>query len=144
LGKFGEGTSMMKRVFIPLFALWLALVLSCNQTMISNKPLQIPYSRGSDTSVLSPNESIDSFVITAADNPGFLVADVRGTIFFDTIKLFFNPGTDISSLTPTIGITGMSITPASKTPENFDSSVHYVLMADNGAILNYWVVSYFR
>ncbi|HLX67407.1 MAG TPA: hypothetical protein VKR41_10440 [Puia sp.] len=112
--------------------------------MIQNKPLQIPYTPGSDTSVLSPNESIDSFVITAADNPGILTANVKGTIFFDTIKLFFNPGTDISNLTPTIGISGMSITPASKMPENFDSSVHYVLTADNGAILNYWVVSYFR
>jgi len=134
----------MKRAFTPLFALWLAVLLSCNQTMIQNKPLQIPYSPGSDTSILSPNESIDSFVIKAADNPGVLTADVRGTIFFDTIKLFFNPGTNISNLTPTIGIFGMSINPASKTPENFDSSVHYVLMADNGAILNYWVVSYFR
>jgi hypothetical protein len=134
----------MKRAFTPLFALWLAVLLSCNQTMIQNKPLQIPYSPGSDTSILSPNESIDSFVIKAADNPGVLTADVRGTIFFDTIKLFFNPGTNISNLTPTIGIFGMSINPASKTPENFDSSVHYVLMANNGAILNYWVVSYFR
>jgi len=135
---------MMKRAFTPVFALWLAVLLSCNQTMIQNKPLQIPYTPGSDTSVLSPNESIDSFVITAADNPGILTANVKGTIFFDTIKLFFNPGTDISNLTPTIGISGMSITPASKMPENFDSSVHYVLTADNGAILNYWVVSYFR
>ena len=134
----------MKRAFIPLFALWLALMLSCGKTVINNKPLQIAYSPGSDTSILSPNESIDSFVITAADNPGLLMTDVRGTIFFDTIKLLFNPGTDISNLTPTIGITGMSINPASKTPENFGSSVHYVLSADNGAILNYWVVSYFR
>ena len=138
------GTLMMKRAFTLLFALWLALLLSCNQTMIKNTPLQIPYSPGSDTTVLSPNESIDSFVITAADNPGILTADVRGTVFFDTIKLFFNPGTNISNLKPTIGITGMSINPASQTPENFDSSVHYVLTADNGAILNYWVVSYFR
>src|SRR5579863_80121 len=135
---------MMKRAFTPVFALWLAVLLSCNQTMIQNKPLQIPYTPGSDTSVLSPNESIDSFVITAADNPGILTANVKGTIFFDTIKLFFNPGTDISNLTPTIGISGMSISPTSKTPENFDSSVHYVLTADDGAILNYWVVSYFR
>jgi hypothetical protein len=135
---------MMKRAFTPLFALWLALLLSCSQTNIKNRPLQIPYSPGSDTSVLSPNESIDSFVIAAADNPGILTADVRGTIYFDTIKLFFNPGTDISNLTPTIGIAGMSINPASKTPEDFDSSVHYVLTADNGAILNYWVVSFFR
>jgi hypothetical protein len=134
----------MKRAFTPLFALWLMLLLSCKQTIITNRPLQIPYSPGSDTSVLSPNESIDSFVITAADNPGILTVDVKGVIFFDTIKLFFNTGTDISNLTPTIGVVGMSIDPASKMPENFDSSVHYVLTADNGAILNYWVVSYFR
>ena len=82
------------------------------------------------------------FVITAADNPGVLTANVRGTIFFDTIKLFFNPGTDISNLTPTIGIAGMSITPQPARRGKFRHSVHYnaPLGDDNGAILNYWVV----
>jgi len=135
----------MKRPFTLLFAFCIILLPGCNGTIIVNKPLQIPYKPSTDTTAISsPNDGISSFVVMAADNPGILMADVHGSILFDTIKLVFNKGTNLSNLVPTIGIVGESISPASKTAENFDSTLIYTVTATNGSMLTYLVAVYFQ
>jgi hypothetical protein len=134
----------MKRPFTLLFAFCLNLLLGCNGTVIVNKPLQIPYKPNGDTTAISsPNDGISSFVISAADNPGIVMADVHGSILLDTIKLVFDKGTNVSNLIPTIGIVGKSISPASMTPENFDSTLVYTLTSTNGSTLYYIIAVYF-
>lgn len=135
----------MKQPFTLLFAFCLLLLLGCDGTVIENKPLQIPYSPSKDTTAISsPNDGISSFVITAADNPGILMTDVHGSILFDTIKLVFDKGTNLSNLIPTIGIVGKSISPASNTAENFDSTLIYTVTATDGSMLTYLVAVYFQ
>jgi hypothetical protein len=142
---FNVGTSFMKGPFTLLLAFCLILLLGCNGTVIVNKPLQIPYSPSKDTAgISSPNNGISSFVITAADNPGILMADVHGSILFDTVKLIFDKGTNLNNLVPTIGIVGKSISPASKTAENFDSTLVYTVTATDGSMLTYLVAVYFQ
>ncbi|HUB62622.1 MAG TPA: hypothetical protein VL978_18030 [Puia sp.] len=134
----------MKGPFTRLFAFGVILAAGCTQGNIVNKPLQIPYSPGTTTPVSTPLKAITSFIITAADNPGVLQADVDGNIVFDTIRLVFEPGTDISNLIPTIGIVGTSVSPASQTAQNFDSTVVYTVTAADGSAFIYRVVSSYQ
>src|SRR5215469_6050608 len=46
--------SCMKWLFTSLFALGLIVFLSCNRTIV-NKPLQIQYNPGGDTTILNSN-----------------------------------------------------------------------------------------
>jgi hypothetical protein len=127
----------MKRVFTLLAMLGLIL-LSCYKTTVQNKPLNIQYTPSDTGGLSSPNKAINSFIIKAANNPG-LLTDVNGNVFFDTIKLVFDPGTDMSSLIPTISYTGRSIDPGSMVPQNFDSTLTYIVTATDGSILHYVV-----
>src|SRR5579872_812643 len=111
----------MKRLFIFLAALGL-IVLGCYKQGVQNKPLNIPYTAPDTGGLSSPNKAINSFIIKAANNPG-LTNDVVANVFFDTIRVIFSPGTNMSSLIPTISFTGKSIDPASLVPQNFDSTL---------------------
>jgi hypothetical protein len=101
---------------------------------------------GTDTvsTVINGQKGISSFVIKAADNPGVLAYDVSGVVVFDTVKLIFKQGTDVSNLVPTITIVGKSIDPASGKAENFDSALTYTVTASDGSTLGYHVGVYFR
>jgi hypothetical protein len=135
----------MNRPFTLLISFCLILLSGCTGTVINNRPFPTPTYTHPDTgSVANPNQSIVSFDIKAADNPNALTADVSGSITFDTIRLVFPLGTDLSNLIPTIVISGGSISPASHTPENFDSAIVYTVTATDGSKLIYHAVAYYQ
>jgi hypothetical protein len=134
----------MKRPFTIPVGLGVILLAGCTQGSIVNKPLQIPYSAGTDSTVTSPKKAINFFIITAADNPNVLKSDVDGSIVFDTIRLVFDSGTNISNLVPTIGFAGTSVSPASQMPEDFDSTLVYTVTGADGSAFTYRVVSSFQ
>jgi hypothetical protein len=134
----------MNRPFTLLVAFCLILLAGCTGTVINNRPFPAPLYTHPDTSTVSnPNQSIVSFVIKAADNP-VLTTDVSGSITFDTIRLVFVQGTDLSNLIPTIVISGGSISPASQIPENFDSAILYTVTATDGSKLIYHAVAHYQ
>src|ERR1051325_5967492 len=69
----------------------------------------------------------------------FDINGVTGDIGEDTISLTLPFGTDTTSLTPTIEITGDSVDPASGTPQNFTSPVRYTVTAADGSSKAYTV-----
>jgi hypothetical protein len=116
---------------------WAIVLMGCGRSVM-NKPLHVQYSAGSDTAVIpSDDAGINSFVITAFNNPGVLKRDVTGSIAFEKIRLVFDSGTNLSNLTPTIGFSGKSLSPATLTPENFDSTLLYNLTASDGTVYPY-------
>ena len=124
----------MKREARVVIMFWAIGLLGCGRTVM-NKPLHVQYSPGSDTAVIpSDAASITLFVLSAANSPGVLKRDVNGSISFEKIRLVFDSGTNLSNLTPTIGFIGKSLSPASLTPENFDSTLLYNLTATDGTV----------
>jgi hypothetical protein len=135
----------MKRPLTPLISFCLVLLSGCSGTVINNRPFPAPMYTHPDTGTVSnPNQSLVSFIIKAADNPNFLTADVSGSITFDTIRLVFPLGTDLSNLIPTIVISGGSISPASQVPENVDSAIVYTVTATDGSKLIYHAVAFYQ
>jgi outer membrane protein assembly factor BamB len=126
----------MKSPFTFLFALNFVLLVGCQRSSLPPTSGQ----GGTDTGAQATAKSITSFVIKAADNPNVLTADISATITADTIRLVFEQGTKISGLVPTITITGKTISPASKTPENFDSTLVYTVTAQDGSTMPYPVL----
>src|SRR5580658_10890626 len=121
----------MKSPLALLFALNFVLLVGCQRSSMPPTTGQ----GGSDTSAMATAKSITSFVIKAADNPSVLTADISATITSDTIRLVFEQGTKISGLVPTIAITGKTVSPASKTAENFDSMLVYTVTAQDGSTM---------
>jgi hypothetical protein len=77
---------------------------------------------------------INNFRFRAADNPG-LSEDVIGTVnqANHTVELLVPPGTDVSTLVPTIEIPyGAAINPASGTAQNFIQPVIYTVQVPHG------------
>jgi len=134
----------MRRLFTLIFAFWLILQVGCSRTAIQNRPLVIPYTAADSATVINAQKAITSFVIKAADNPGKLSSDVTGTTTFDSVNLIFPPGTDLSSLIPTITIIGKSISPATQIAQNFDSVLVYTVTATDGSSFIWKVASSFR
>jgi outer membrane protein assembly factor BamB len=126
----------MKSAFTLLFALNFVLLVGCQRS--SMPPTSGP--GGTDTGAQAAAKSITSFVIKATDNPNVLTADISANITADTIRLVFEQGTKISGLVPTIAITGKTVSPASKTPENFDSALVYTVTAQDGSTMHYPVL----
>lgn len=98
-----------------------------------------PNSGGGGTVVPSTTKSITSFVFTAADNPG-IPADITGVITTDSVIIAVPYGTNITALKPVVQHTGILVTPASKTPQNFSSPVTYIVKAEDGSTKNYLVI----
>lgn len=125
--------------FLLLLSIGLVLEPGCYKDKVVPRPFQRPaYTPADSPGLTSPNKSIKSFIIKAADNPG-LPGDVIGSIFYDTVRLIFDSSTNLSSLIPTITITGKSISPASLVAQNFDSAVTYTVTATDGSILYYHI-----
>lgn len=125
----------MTHPYILLFSIVLMLLVGCQR----NVPTPMS-GQGQDTTAASTAKSITSFVVKASDNPNVLTADVIASITSDSIRIIFEQGTNLSSLVPTVSITGKTISPASKTPENFDSALVYTVTAQDGSTLAYHVV----
>ncbi len=82
--------------------------------------------------------------VTVALNPAkditsFTILGVPGTVGANTVALTVPYGTDPSSLTPTINITGASVSPASGVPHDFTTPQTYTVTAANGTTKDYTV-----
>jgi hypothetical protein len=75
----------------------------------------------------------------AKDITDFVILGVHGTITGTAIALTVPYGTDVTNLTPTVTITGASVSPASGVPRNFSSPVTYTVTAADGSTQNYTV-----
>ena len=122
-----------KKSLAVIIAAILTFVISC-----SNK--------GSNT--LSPppppvfqnsSKDINSFIFTAANNTG-LPADISGNVKADSILVTVPYNTNVTNLMPTITISGVSVTPASLSTQNFSSPVSYTVKAQDGTTKKYTVV----
>jgi hypothetical protein len=76
---------------------------------------------------------------SAKDITGFTILGIDGTVGANTISLTVPYGTDRTSLTPTITITGASVSPASGVAQDFTSPVHYTVTAADGSTKTYTV-----
>lgn len=127
----------MIRLLALLAVIFLAVMLGCNRSISTPPPLVT----GSDTSATSlTSKTITAFVVKAADNPGVITTDVTAHIVSDSIYLSLDTGTNLSSLVPTITITGKAVNPPSKAPENFGSALVYTVTAHDGSTMAYYVV----
>ena len=82
--------------------------------------------------------------VTVALNPAkditsFSILGIPGTVGANTVTLTVPYGTDPSNLTPTITITGASVSPASGVPHNFSTPQTYTVTAANGTTKDYTV-----
>lgn len=71
---------------------------------------------------------------------GFVILGVQGVITGSEIVVPVPAGTDLTNLTPTIQITGKSVSPASGVPQNFTGNVNYTVTASSGATSTYTVI----
>ena len=90
-------------------------------------------------SYISSLKSIDSFVFKSSDNIG-LPKDLAGVISNDTIKVIVVDDIDITNLIPTVSFTGYSLLPETKSVQNFNYTVRYIVTAEDGSIKIYKVV----
>ena len=69
---------------------------------------------------LSISKEINGIALKRADGVYFLPSEVQVTIKADSIIVIVPAGTDLNGLIPVISITGISISPASGLPQNFN------------------------
>ncbi len=96
----------------------------------SNNNSDVFSSASSDATVLSPS----SKSITA-----FSFSEGVGTISGTGITVTVPNGTSLTSLTPTITISGISVSPTSGIAQNFTSPVQYTVTAEDSSTLTYQV-----
>ncbi len=92
----------------------------------------------------SDAKDILSFAFTKALNP-LLPADIFGDITGTIVDVVVPPGTDTSGLVPTIGISGVSVSPASGVAHSFSDGIGetYTVTAADSSIKDYTVTVYF-
>jgi hypothetical protein len=76
---------------------------------------------------------------SAKEIDGFTILGVPGNIVGSAISLTVPYGSDPSSLTPTISITGQTVSPASGSPNNFSSPATYTVTAQDGSMKTFTV-----
>ncbi len=95
------------------------------------------------TAADSSTKEYTVYVTVASDDSknitSFSIMGVSGTIGTNTIDLILPYGTDTTSLTPTIIITGVSVNPDSGIHQNFSSPVTYTVTAADASTKNYLV-----
>ena len=89
---------------------------------------------------LSSEKSITTFSFATADNAG-LTAAIDGVVSTDSIRILFPSGTALTSLKPTITYKGKSVSPASRTSQDFSSPVQYIVTAEDGSTKKYIAVA---
>ncbi len=86
----------------------------------------------------SDEKIITGFNFTATDNPA-LSADVFGVVGTGSVDITVPPGTDVTALTPSIMISGSSVSPATGAAQDFSSPVSYTVTAADGSTRSYTV-----
>ena len=92
-----------------------------------------------DSSTQDYTVTVSVALSTAKEITAFSINGVSGKIEGTAISLTLPYGTDVTSLTPTITITGVSISPASGVVRNFTSSVLYTVAAADSSTQDYTV-----
>jgi formylglycine-generating enzyme required for sulfatase activity len=87
---------------------------------------------------LNTDKDITSFIFETTNNP-LLLTNVVGVIGANTIDVTVPYGTGISSLIPTIVITGLSVNPNSGISQDFTSPVLYTVNAEDGSTKDYTI-----
>jgi len=124
-----------KKLLVVFIYLLLGL-LSC-QRPADELPTNPP---PSNPPTLSSEKVITAFIFTTTDNPG-LTSVVDGIITTDSIRVPFPGGTDLTALRPTITYKGKSVSPASKTLQNFSTVVQYIVTAEDSSTKKYSVIA---
>ena len=76
---------------------------------------------------------------SAKDIMTFTINGIDGDIKSDTIGITVPHGTDVKSLAPEIGITGVSVSPATGEAQDFEKPVMYTVTAADGSTKTYTV-----
>ncbi len=125
---------MCKKNLISLFGIFaITLILSsCEVIRHRNETVDVTGSGYNGT-----GNNSDSGSSSLKDITTFTILDVNGTIGEDTIELIVADEVDVSSLIPSITITGKSINPASGVSQNFTNPVTYTVTAEDGSTKKY-------
>ncbi|MBN2402564.1 MAG: hypothetical protein JXN64_09190, partial [Spirochaetes bacterium] len=92
-----------------------------------------------DGSTKTYTATVSVALSTAKDITGFSIVGIPGAIGANSISLTVPYGTGTSNLTPTITITGASVSPASGAARDFTSPVTYTVTAADGSTKTYTV-----
>ncbi len=92
-----------------------------------------------DSTTKTYTVTVTAALNSAKDITGFTILGVSGTVGADTVSLTVPYGTSLTSLTPTITITGASVSPASGTARNFTNPVTYTVTAADSTTKAYTV-----
>lgn len=119
---------------LVLFTCLLVGLLSCQKPTESspNPPLNPP--------TFSSEKIITAFSFATTDNAG-LTTVIDGVVTTDTIHVLFPTGTALTTLKPTITYKGKSVSPPSKTSQDFSSAVQYIVTAEDGSTKKYTVLA---
>jgi eukaryotic-like serine/threonine-protein kinase len=116
-------------IIVPVVLVMSLLALSCKKK------------KGGDD--LSPPKSsvktINSFTITAADNSSITPVDIAGQIGSDTITVTFDEGVNLANVTATVTFAGASVSPLSRSPQNFTNPLSYTVTAEDGSTKRYHI-----
>jgi methionine synthase I (cobalamin-dependent) len=82
-----------------------------------------------DSSTKEYTVTVSAALSSAKDITQFTILGISGIIGTSTIALTVPYVTDVTDLTPTITITGASVSPVSGVPQNFTSPVTYTVTA---------------
>ena len=93
----------------------------------------------SDSSTKAYTVTVNVALNSAKDITGFSILGVSGTIGANSITLTVPYGTNVTSLTPTVTITGASVSPGSGVSQNFTNPVTYTVTASDGSTKAYTV-----
>lgn len=85
-------------------------------------------------------KEINSFRLLKADGSSFSPAEISIRYTKDSILLTLPYNTNLNPLTPIFNITGISVSPASGVPQNFESPVTYTVTAEDGSTAVYTVI----
>jgi outer membrane protein assembly factor BamB len=119
-------------VIVPVTLVMLLSVLSCRKKKNGMDDVPPPPPRSSV-------KTINSFVIATADNSTVTPIDITGQVGADTIIVTFDEGLNLTSVIPTIGFTGVSLSPQSRTPQNFSIPLSYTVTAEDGSTKKYFI-----
>lgn len=122
-------------VFVSLILVMLLAAGACRKKKNNGDDVPPPPPPPPKSSV----KTINSFVITAADNSTVTPADISGQVGNDTITVTFDEGINLASVIPTIGFSGISLSPQSRTPQNFSTPLSYTVMAEDSSTKRYYI-----
>lgn len=121
-------------LFVPLIFVMLFAAGACRKKK-NNGGDDVPPPPPPKSSV----KTINSFVITTADNSTITATDISGQVGSDTITVTFDEGISLAGVIPTISFSGIALSPQSRTPQNFSTPLSYTVMAEDSTVKRYYI-----